>query len=320
MKFVPLILDAPVKDYIWGGTRLKDELGYGVDLDKVAEAWVLSARKNDDCKVLYGEYCGRTLSEMIELWGKECLGKRCDSFENFPLLVKLIDAKDKLSVQVHPCDDYALQVEGEYGKTEMWYVIDCEEGATLVYGFNREVSKEEFKERIENNTLDEVLNYVPVKKGDAFFIEAGTIHAIGAGIFIAEVQQNSNTTYRVSDYGRLGADGKPRELHIDKALNVTNTVPVISTKEYSEYKVGGATVKKLASCDKFTASVFSIEGKVFVGNKDTFVHLLVLQGHIIAVCEDGTEYSMYAGESLFVPAGAKIQVLGIGGKVLISHL
>ena len=181
-------------------------------------------------------------------------------------------------------------------------------------------TKEEFKERIENNTLDEVLNYVPVKKGDAFFIEAGTIHAIGAGIFIAEVQQHSNTTYRVSDYGRLGADGKPRELHIDKALDVTNTVPVISTKEYSEYKVGGATVKKLASCDKFTASVFSIEGKVFVGNKDTFVHLLVLQGHIIAVCEDGTEYSMYAGESLFVPAGAKIQVLGIGGKVLISHL
>ncbi len=320
MKFVPLILDAPVKDYIWGGTRLRDEFGYGTELDKVAEAWVLSARKDDDCKVIYGEYSGKTLSEMIELWGKKCLGKRCDRFEDFPLLVKLIDAKDKLSVQVHPSDDYALQVEGEYGKTEMWYVIDCDENATLVYGFNREVSKEEFKERIENNTLDEVLNYVPVKKGDVFFIEAGTIHAIGAGILIAEVQQNSNTTYRVSDYGRLGADGKPRQLHIDKALDVTNTAPIALNKAYKKYSVGGATVKKLVSCDKFTASALHINGSVSVGNDDTFVHLLVISGNITVYSDSGYEYTMWDGQSMFIPAGCSVRIDGIDSNLLISHL
>ena len=147
-----------------------------------------------------GEYKGLTLNEYIEKAGKGVLGKNCERFENFPILIKLIDAKDNLSVQVHPDNDYAMRVEGEYGKTEMWYVVDCDEGATLLYGFKHEITKEEFARRIADNTLLEVTNAVPVKKGDVFFIKSGTLHAIGKGILIAEIQQNSNTTYRIYDY------------------------------------------------------------------------------------------------------------------------
>ena len=137
------------------------------------------------------------------------LGSHCEQFENFPILIKFIDAKQDLSIQVHPSDDYALKNENQYGKTEMLYVVDCEEGASLYFGFSQKVDEAEFKERIENNTLTDVLNKVQVKKGDVFFIESGTIHAIGAGIVIAEIQQNSNVTYRVYDYGRLDKDGNP---------------------------------------------------------------------------------------------------------------
>ena len=217
----PLLLKAPIKDYIWGGTRLKTEFGFETEKEIAAEGWMLSCHKDGTNTVLNGEFAGKILTEVLDIWGKEALGKNAERFTYFPLLIKLIDAKDKLSVQVHPDDSYALKNEGEYGKTEMWYVVDCDEGASLIYGFNKEISKEEFESRIKDNTLSEVCNYVPVKKGDVFFIGAGTLHAIGEGILIAEVQQNSNTTYRVSDYGRLGADGNPRPLHIEKAVDVT---------------------------------------------------------------------------------------------------
>ena len=202
------------KDYIWGGTRLRDEYGKKCDYDKVAESWELSCHKDGASVVADGEDKGFTLAEYIDKHGKAVLGTDCEKFENFPILIKLIDAKDNLSVQVHPDNEYALRVEGEYGKTEMWYIVDCDEGATLLYGFKHEISKEEFAERIADNTLLEVTNAVPVKKGDVFFIQAGTLHAIGKGILIAEIQQNSNTTYRIYDYGRVGKDGKPRELHL----------------------------------------------------------------------------------------------------------
>lgn len=161
-------LDPAFKDYIWGGTRLRDEYGKKCDYDKVAESWELSCHKDGPSVVADGEYKGLTLNEYIEKAGKGVLGKNCERFENFPILIKLIDAKDNLSVQVHPDNDYAMRVEGEYGKTEMWYVVDCDEGATLLYGFKHEITKEEFARRIADNTLLEVTNAVPVKKGDVF--------------------------------------------------------------------------------------------------------------------------------------------------------
>ena len=220
-----LKLKPAFKDYIWGGTKLRDDFGFKSDLKKIAEGWMLSCHKDGENTIDGGKFDGKTLSEVIKETGKDILGTKAQKYDFFPILIKLIDAKDNLSVQVHPNDDYALRVEGEYGKTECWYVIDCDEGAELIYGFKKKISNDEFRKRIEDNTFLDVVNHVKVKKGEFFFIESGTLHAIGKGILLAEIQQNSNTTYRVYDYNRLGADGKPRELHTEKALDVTECEP-----------------------------------------------------------------------------------------------
>lgn len=307
----PLLLKAPLKDYLWGGTRLRDEFGFESEAQRVAEAWVLSCHKDGASTVRNGEYAGKTLPEALEAMGKEALGERAAAFPYFPLLIKLIDAKDRLSVQVHPDDEYALKNEGEYGKTEMWYVVDCEKDAQLIYGFNKEIDKAEFARRIKDNTLTEVCNYVPVKKGDVFFISAGTLHAIGKGILIAEIQQNSNTTYRVSDYGRLGADGKPRPLHIDKALAVTKTAP--PAEEYGQigsvrvYPFG--KVRELAECSKFTARLLSLEGTVALSAEGSFQSLLVLEGEAMLSYAEGG-FRVKKGDCVFVPAGSRITLSG----------
>ena len=212
------------KDYIWGGTRLRDDFKMETDIDPVAEGWMLACHKDGMNTVDGGKYDKKTLQEVIDIEGSEkVLGKNSKKFDYFPVLIKIIDAKNNLSIQVHPDDEYAKRVEHEFGKTEIWYVLDADNDAQLIYGFKNKISKEDFRKAIENNTLPEVLNSVKVQKGDLFFIEAGTVHAIGKGTLIAEIQQNSNSTYRVYDYGRLGKDGKPRELHIDKAVDVTVT-------------------------------------------------------------------------------------------------
>ncbi|GFI62391.1 mannose-6-phosphate isomerase ManA [Clostridiales bacterium] len=212
-----LKLKPSYKDYVWGGTRLITEFGKDFSGDRLAEAWELSCHPDGPSYVENGEYTGSTLNEYILMEGKKVTGTKSRKYEQFPLLVKFIDAKDDLSIQVHPSDAFALENEGQYGKTEMWYIVDCEEGSSLYYGFSKEISKEEFVERIEKKTLLEVLNKVEVQKGDVLLIEPGTIHAIGKGNLIAEIQQNSNVTYRVYDYGRKGADGKERDLHIEKS-------------------------------------------------------------------------------------------------------
>ena len=311
----PLLLKPPVKDYLWGGTRLKTEYNYETDREKAAEAWVLSCHKDGEDVVINGELAGKTLSYALKQWGDKAA-----RFPYFPLLIKLIDAKDRLSVQVHPDDTYALKNEGEYGKTEMWYVVDCEEGAELIYGFNREVSKEEFERRIRDNTLPEICNSVPVHKGDVFFIAAGTLHAIGAGILIAEVQQNSNTTYRVSDYGRLGADGKPRQLHIEKALDVTKRekpqIPYggIGKTEKTPY----GTVRELAKCDLFTAALTELDGKTEIHCEESFTSLVVLDGKITVKWEGG-ELEAIKGGSVFVPAGCTAELSG-KARLLVSRV
>lgn len=313
----PLKLTPPIKDYLWGGTKLKTDFGFESDKEIAAEAWMLSCHKDGMNVVLNGEHKGKTINEVLDIWGKEALGKRAEKFSYFPILIKLIDAKQKLSVQVHPNDDYALAVEGEYGKTEMWYVVDCEQGAELVYGFKNDISGEEFERRIKDNTLLEVCNCVPVSKGDVFFIEAGTLHAIGEGILIAEVQQNSNTTYRVSDYGRLGADGKPRELHIDKAIEVTNCeAPKIPYGKVGKALDNGIT--ELASCDKFTAQIINLDGELTLGLDESFASIIVLEGDAVLSC-NGEELTLSKGTSVFVPALLKAKLSG-KGQILYSFV
>ena len=301
MNLYPMKLTAPCKDYIWGGNRLREEYGKVSDADKIAESWELSCHKDGESVISNGDLAGKTLSKYIEEQGKSVLGENCEKFEYFPILIKLIDAKDNLSVQVHPDNEYALRVEGEYGKTEMWYIVDCDEGAELLYGFKENISKEEFERRIKDNTLLEVTNSVPVHKGDVFFIESGTLHAIGKGILIAEIQQNSNTTYRIYDYGRVGADGKPRQLHIEKAVEVTELAPPkYPTKAMGESEQkDGYTVQLLSKCEYFRVNkVCTEENCTLEASVKSFNSILVLDGEGEI---DGVK--LKKGDSCFVPAG-----------------
>lgn len=294
------------KDYLWGGHRLVDEYHKKYNGDILAESWELSCYPDSPSTIVNGPDAGKTLREYIQEKGNAVLGTNCRRFQEFPVLIKFIDAHQDLSIQVHPDNAYALEHEHQYGKTEMWYVMDAEEGAFLYYGFNRIITKEEFRQRIQNNTLTEVLNAVPVQRGDVFFIESGTLHAIGRGILIAEIQQNSNVTYRVYDYGRRGKDGKLRELHVDKALDVTNTAPVKRVK---------STDPHLGSCDYFTVDKLFLDGKLtsrlsgFVGG-EAFVHILFLEGEGRISCGKD-EMSFLKGDSFFLPAGSgEYQITG----------
>ncbi len=294
-----LKLNPVFKDYLWGGTKLRDEYGFESNLDKLAEGWMLSCHKDGENTIVNGELSGKTLTEVMKN-NPDFLGENGNKFEYFPILIKLIDAKNDLSVQVHPDNEYAMRVEKEFGKTECWYILDCEEGAELIYGFNREISSEEFKEKIADNTFLETVNKVKVKKGDLFFIEAGTLHAIGSGIFLAEIQQNSNTTYRVYDYGRLGADGKPRDLHVEKAIDVTKcTPPTRDTNPEGELVIAnGYNTQMLTSCDLFNVTKVTVTEKyVDIADNKSFVSILVTDG-----CGYIDEIEFKKGDSLFIPA------------------
>lgn len=300
-----LKLTPAFKDYLWGGTRLRDDFGKKCDYDKVAESWELSCHKDGLSVISEGEFAGMTLADHLAKHPEQ-LGTACKRFDFFPVLIKLIDAKDNLSVQVHPDNEYALREEHEYGKTEMWYVLDADEGAELLYGFKKDISREEFRQRIENNTLLEVTNAVPVKKGDFFFIESGTLHAIGKGILIAEIQQNSNTTYRIYDYGRVGADGKPRQLHIDKAVEVTALCPpnVHPKGKPQVFEDGNWTETSLAECEYFTVDVLDIKNRAWLNaGGQSFVHLLVTEGEAVFSSAVPDSIPLKKGDSLFIPAG-----------------
>lgn len=294
-----LKLKPSCKDYIWGGSRLKKEYGIGYDGEVLAEAWELSCHPDGPSYIVNSRYAGKTLQQYIDEEGKEVLGTHCRRFRDFPILTKFIDAKDNLSIQVHPDNRYALKNEGQYGKTEMWYVMDAGKDAFLYYGFKKEISREEFARRIQEDTLLEVLNAVPVQKGDVLFIESGTIHAIGKNILIAEIQQNSNITYRVYDYGRVGKDGKKRDLHIEKALAVTNRIPII--KDNSGYP-------HVADCDYFTVDKLNLDGKVMQKltgkvSEESFASILILDGEG-TISNQGEILNYKKGDSFFLPAGS----------------
>ena len=302
-----LKLKPACKDYLWGGSKLREEYNIPSELNPLAEAWVLSCHPDGPSVVENGPDAGLALPEYIEKHGREVLGKHCARFEDFPILTKFIDAKGDLSIQVHPDNAYALEHEGQYGKTEMWYVLDCEPGAFLYYGFDHEISKEEFERRIQDNTLTEVLNAAPVHKGDVFFIPSGTLHAICKGIVIAEIQQNSNVTYRVYDYGRVGADGKPRALHVPQALAVTQCVP-----PRKDWNFDGHLVK----CEYFTADVVNGEGKGVCG-PESFTSFLVTEGSGALTC-GGETLEIKKGDSLFLPANSGEWTLSGSATTLVS--
>ncbi|MCR4590287.1 MAG: class I mannose-6-phosphate isomerase [Lachnospiraceae bacterium] len=298
------------QDYLWGGDLLKREYGVESDKEIVAEAWMLSCHPDGLSTVADGEYAGRTLKEYVDNKGEDVLGKNAAAAGGFPVLVKLIDAKKDLSIQVHPDDAYALEHEGQNGKTEFWYILDSAPDAYIYFGFKREISEEEFERRIRDNSLAEVLNRVNVKKGDVFFITPGTLHAIGKGTVIAEIQQNSNLTYRVYDYGRTGADGKQRELHVDKALDVTRI------KKPVDHKINGNC---LISCDYFITDRYFINNdsiSITVDN-NTFRHILAVSGEGSISTSSGVA-GFKKGDSLFITAGTgDIEISG-SAEILVT--
>lgn len=316
----PIKLNPVFKEIVWGGERLKNGYGYESDLNNIAEAWVLSARNDGDNTVKNGEYANKSFTELIKNH-PEFLGKKGEKYNEFPLLIKFIDAKSDLSIQVHPDDDYARIHENSLGKTEAWYVLDCSDDAELIYGFNKGITKEEFEKSIKDNSFLNHVNKVKVKKGDIFFIEAGTLHAIGGGILLAEVQQNCNTTYRVYDYGRL-VDGKPRELHIEKALDVTNTLPPVRSAEAEgkEEVIGDAKVQKLCSCEFFTMTSLKLNGKYeYNCDNSSFLSVLILDGSG-SITAGNTAVSVKKGDSIFIPANSGNVVLSGEFNALLSTL
>lgn len=329
MSIYPMKTKAPLKDYLWGGTSLKTNYGKESELEKIAESWELACHKDGNSIIINGEFANKTIAELIQEKGSSILGSNIERFPNketLPVLIKLIDAEDNLSVQVHPDNEYGLRVEGEYGKTEMWYIVDAKPNATLIYGLNKDVTKEEFENSITNGTLMDICNVINVKKGDVLFIPAGTLHGIGKGIIIAEVQQNSNTTYRVFDYNRVGADGKTRELHIDKAIDVTllqkqkenQTIDkVYKPIETDEYKN-----QMLSTCEYFTTYSITLKSsfKMTVDEKSFCSVVCLNSENTIMLKSDNGNIEIQKGESVFLEANfGEIEFIG-KGELLITNI
>ncbi len=272
------------KDYLWGGKKLKTKYGKQTDKSPCAESWELSFHKDGLTRLSNDKTLAETATETD-------LGTNCKKFPFFPVLIKFIDAKQDLSVQVHPSDEYALKHENSFGKTEMWYIVEAEQGAGIYLGFNRDVTKEEYERAIQENRLTELLNFYEVKAGECYFIPSGTIHAIGKGCLICEIQQNSNLTYRVYDYGRKDKNGKERELHIDKALKVTNL-----------YKFQRICFEDcLGKCEYFTVEKYMVDGEqVFCADEKSFQCITCVKGNGFI---NGMEIKQ--GDSYFIPASMR---------------
>ncbi len=314
----PLKMRPEFKEAIWGGENLKKVYQKDIPGNKTAESWEVACHKNGNSIVANGEFKGLTLSEVIEKHGHEIMGTYyCDGVK-FPLLFKLLDANDKLSVQVHPDDEFADKNEnGELGKTEMWYVLKADEGAKLVFGFNPGVTEKMYKNAINDGTLESLLNYVDVKEGDVFFIKSRTVHAIGGGIMIAEMQQSSDTTYRVYDYNRVGADGKKRELHVEKAVAVSD-LDCVTGKEKStgvKIKAGNNEITYSVSCEYFSMDIMDITDKIEIATEDSVNIVFIADGEGEIEYKGGYE-SFKTGDTFVIPASLGEYSINGKSKVL----
>ena len=321
MKKYPMLLTPVSKQIIWGGDRLKKEYGKKADFDKIAESWELSVRDNAMCTVANGAYEGKALGEYIAEDRLGVLGTNAEKYDRFPLLIKFIDAADRLSIQVHPDNEYSLEHEGELGKTEMWYVIAADKGAKLVYGLRDGCTIEDFARAVEEDRTEEMLNFVEVKAGDVYFIPSGQVHAIGKGILIAEIQQNSDVTYRVYDYKRRQPDGSLRQLHTAKAIDVIKlrSDDEIGALRYSVKADEGGEV--LASCEYFTTRRYSSdEPKKLCAGKESFVSVLVLDSDNAYIRCGLKKYKIKKGESWFIPAGSgRFEIKG-KAEIIVSEI
>ena len=300
------------KDYLWGGNRLNDDFSKDIDMHPLAETWECSTHPDGPSIVASGEHTGKTLIEVLREH-PEYLGSHPRTKDELPILVKLIDAKQDLSVQVHPSDEYAQKHEhGQLGKTEMWYILDAAKGAQLVYGFKMNQDKETIKKAIQNGTVEKYLQKVPVKKNDLYYIKAGTVHAIGAGALIAEIQESSNLTYRLYDYNRIDKTGKKRELHIDKGLAVAELMGVTDPRQplrVLKYRRGCAS-ELLCRCKYFEVYRMLLntercrEMVSYQADNASFRVLLCTEGCGSVRTEEGSR-EFFKGDCIFVPANSE---------------
>ena len=315
----PLKVSYVAKSRIWGGENLVNLFGKENGGENIGETWELTVRDDEMSCITNGELSGMTLGKYIED-DKSVLGSKYDG-GRFPLLIKFIDAQDKLSVQVHPDDDYAAKYEKDPGKTEMWYIVDAKEGAKIVYGLADGISSEDFAKAVAEGRIDSVMGYTSVKKGETYFIPSRLLHAIGEGIIIAEIQQNSDLTYRVYDYDRRDDKGNLRELHVEKSLDVV--------KPFSEEEINAIRFEAkdeqddentLAHCRYFRVKKLNVaeEMTLNTGN-ESFASILCIEGKADIVF-DGKEYEILAGDSYFIPAGLGEYKLKGNAEVIISSL
>lgn len=303
---IPFLLTPAAKDYLWGGSRLNDDFNIGCDVSPFAEAWVCSTHPDGQS---FAPSFSCSLSDVLKIH-PEYLGTHALSINdgNLPILIKLIDAKKNLSVQVHPDDEYAKKYEGELGKTEMWYVLNAKSNSNLIYGFNRDVDEAQIRSAIESGKIEQLLNHVEVHKNDLFYIEAGTVHAIGAGCLIAEIQESSNLTYRLYDYGRVDKNGKTRELHVDKALEVVNmkssvtpSQPMRVLKYHSGYASELLTRCKYFQVERILLNTENRKLAEFQTGSNSFHALLCVDG-CGTMLGDGVDIPFFKGDCIFIPA------------------
>lgn len=304
----PLLLRPSGKDYLWGGRRLKDDFAKNIPMQPLAETWECSTHPDGPSFVVGGEYDGLSLAQVLQEH-PEYLGQRYKGETALPILVKLIDAKEDLSVQVHPTDAYAREHEnGQWGKTEMWYVLDASRDASLVYGLNRSRTREEMGRALQDGSVMNYLQRVQVHKDDVFFIPAGTIHAIGAGTLVAEVQQNSNLTYRLYDYDRVDKNGKKRQLHTEKALDVANLEVAPEPRQplrVLKYRQGVASeLLSRYQCFEVYRMLVNTERRqtVFYRADELAFRVLLCIGGCGTISYEGGSIPFYKGDCLFIPA------------------
>jgi mannose-6-phosphate isomerase len=309
IKFSPIL-----KEKVWGGNKLKTILGKNIASQNVGESWELSGVDNDISIVQNGLLKGNSVSELIEKYKEEFLGKNVyETYgTQFPLLFKFIDAKEELSVQLHPGDELAKKRHNSFGKTEMWYIIQADENAELILGFNQEIDKKTYLSAIESNNIQQILHHEKVKPGDAFFVEPGLVHAIGKGVLLAEIQQTSDVTYRIYDWNRPDVDGNMRELHLDLAIDA------IDFNSLKNFRLD-TTKKNLISTPYFSVNQVSTEQNAFraLNSIDSFVVYMCVSGETEINC-GGVSEILKMGETVLIPAAVEVVNFQNGSAKLLE--
>lgn len=310
MKLYPLVFEPILKERIWGGNKLKSVLNKNIESETTGESWELSAVSGDVSVVSNGFYKGLSLKTLLDQFPQEILGSKVykQFGTEFPLLFKFLDAKQDLSIQVHPNDELAKQRHDSFGKTEMWYVMQADENAKLIVGFKKDSSKEEYITHLENKTLVTLLDEIPVEKGDVFFLETGTVHAIGAGTLIAEIQQTSDITYRLYDFDRKDVNGNLRELHVELALDAINYKKTSAHKEYEPLCNQAVTV---VDCPYFTTKMILLDGQVdSVNSGDSFLVYMCTEGEF-SIRVNNQDFEFKKGDTILLPASiSDFQLVG----------